>query len=87
VRVRTKYRTFSSTTHNKNIHQLIDPPPKPCPLAFKSSDDVHKSHPTSSLMPSLASTAIEAVNLALKQKIASAAARRWGDGGLELLFG
>jgi hypothetical protein len=24
VRVRTKYRTFSRTTHNKNINQLID---------------------------------------------------------------
>jgi hypothetical protein len=50
MRVRTKYRTFSRTTHNKNIHQLIDRPPKPCPMAYESSDDGHKSHPTPSLM-------------------------------------
>jgi hypothetical protein len=33
-------------------------------MAFKSSDNGHRSHPTPSLMPSLASVAIEAVNLA-----------------------
>jgi hypothetical protein len=64
VRVRTKYCTFSRTTHNKNIHQLIDRPPKPCPMAYESSDDGHRSHPTPLLMPSLASVALEAVYFA-----------------------
>jgi hypothetical protein len=34
-------------------------------MASESLDDGHKSHPTSSLMPSLASSAIEAVNFAV----------------------
>jgi hypothetical protein len=34
-------------------------------MAFKSSDDGHKSHPTPSLMPSLASVADEAINFAM----------------------
>jgi hypothetical protein len=34
-------------------------------MASKSSDDGHKRHPTPSLMPSLASVADEAVNLAV----------------------
>jgi hypothetical protein len=55
-----KYRTFSHTTQQSTI----DRPPKPCPMAFKPSNDGHRSHPTPSLMPSLASVAIEAVNLA-----------------------
>jgi hypothetical protein len=54
-------------THNsqQKIHQLIDRPPKPCPMASVSSDDGHKSHPTSSLMPPLASVALKAVNFAV----------------------
>jgi hypothetical protein len=65
VRVRTKYRTFSRPTHNKKIHQLIDRPPKPCPMASKSSDDGHKSHPTPSPMPSLVSVALSAIDFAV----------------------
>jgi hypothetical protein len=34
-------------------------------MVSKSSDDGHKSHPTPSLMPSLASVADEAVNFAV----------------------
>jgi hypothetical protein len=34
-------------------------------MASKSSDDGHKSHPTSLLMSPLASVALEAVNFAL----------------------
>jgi hypothetical protein len=64
VRVRTKYRNFSRTTHSENIHQLIDQPPIPCLMAYESSDNGHKSHPTPSLMPSLASVVLEAVNFA-----------------------
>jgi hypothetical protein len=37
-------------------------------MASKSSDDGHKSHPTPSLMPSLASVADEAVNFASEPK-------------------
>jgi hypothetical protein len=35
-------------------------------MAYESSDDGHKSHPTPSLMPSLASVALKAVNFASK---------------------
>jgi hypothetical protein len=34
-------------------------------MASESSDDGHKSHPTASLMPPLASVALEAVNFAV----------------------
>jgi hypothetical protein len=37
-------------------------------MASESSGDGHKSHPTSSLMPSLTSAAIVAVNLASEEK-------------------
>jgi hypothetical protein len=37
-------------------------------MASESSDDGHKSHPTSPLMLSLASAAIKAVNLASEPK-------------------
>jgi hypothetical protein len=57
-------RTFSHTTQQSTI----DRPPKPCPMAFKSSDDGHRSHPTPSLMPSLASAALEAINFASEPK-------------------
>jgi hypothetical protein len=33
-------------------------------MAYESSDDGHKSHPTPSLTPSFASVALEAVNFA-----------------------
>jgi hypothetical protein len=56
-----KYRTFSHTTQQSTI----DRPPKPCPMAFKSSDDGYKSHLTPSLMPPLASEAIEAIDFAV----------------------
>jgi hypothetical protein len=42
VRVHTKYRTFSRTTHNKNIHQLIDRPPKPCPTMATRAIQHHR---------------------------------------------
>jgi hypothetical protein len=59
--LRTKVRYFSHTTQQSTI----DRPPKPCPMASESSDDGHKSHPTSSLMPPLASVALKAVNFAV----------------------
>jgi hypothetical protein len=41
-------------------------------MAFKSSEDDHRSHPTPFLMPSLASAALKAVNFA-SPSLASAA--------------
>jgi hypothetical protein len=62
VRVRTKVLYFLRTTHPS----ITDRPPKPCPMAFKSSDkNGHKSHTTPSLMPPLASVALKAVNFAV----------------------
>jgi hypothetical protein len=53
-----KYALF----YAKQLPSISDQPSKPCPMASKSSDDGHKSHPTPSLMPPLASVADEAVN-------------------------
>jgi hypothetical protein len=65
VRVRTKYRTFFTHNSQQKHPSITDRPSKPCPMAPESSDDGRQSHPTPSLMPHLASIALEAVNFAV----------------------
>jgi hypothetical protein len=65
----------------------MDQPSKPCLMASESSDDGPESHPTPSMMPPLASEAIEVVNFCCgADGTASVAAQKWGIGTLERLF-
>ena len=63
--VRTKVPYFFAHNSQQKHPSITDRPSKPCSMASESSDDGRQSHPAPSLMPPLASVALEAIDFAV----------------------